>query len=312
MGWSQTFIPEYPDLYPDVARWSVQREGLSTGLKLLFGSVISKPDCLLGVGDRIVTGLQLEPIFGGLFRSGPRDLHNRGFLPDQFESLSPSERLRDAHRSMLSTLESENTALPGNDAQRRWLQDLQQGERYLMGSSLWRLSLAAWPVPMSLHRRLLSVRRALPFAGDSISERRVQRQLVAGRFPDLAAIPFDANAFNWYVLRRTPFTSLREFPLRIRRKIASLRGNEVRYYHRIEGLQHLHWDRLRAMAEPGREALGDLFDPAKLQAFLPGPGHPIPNLANPFSGSAPQRLLLGLMLRTQPDSVWTKSAEPSV
>lgn len=299
LGWRHMLVEEPLQRFHETARWSVTREGLSGGLLMPFGALLVEEDLSPPFPARTITGIQLEPVFGGLFLEDREDIHNTGLRPDVFHSLGPGASLVDAHRSMLDILRHEQEALPGEADQRGWLQDLHQHYRFQLGNILWRLSQSTWPVPLSLSPGLLSIRRALPFLPEPFGARSIQKKLVVDRFPDLAAIPFDANSFQWYVLRTTHRTLWRELFLRIHRKIGVRLGRETRYYHRLSDLRNPHWERIRRLAEPGRRALEDLLSAEPLRSFLPPPSVSIPNLADPFAASEGHRILLGVMLHLQ-------------
>lgn len=296
LGWSNRTLKEpYGDL-AQLGRQLAAREHLSAGFAFSFGPLLSDPGLLASSGDRILTGLQLDFVASGVYVAAARpDQYNLGFLPSTMRKLLPPGDFLDAYEAMIREGNAVLATYPGEDYQRVLLRDLDQRARFHVGINFQRLSFGSWPVSLSMDRRYISVCRALPDA--TTRNRRAQRRLVREMFPDLASFPLDQNAENWDHLEGVGRRRLVELRLRLRRKLNVLRGRELRYYHTVYELETDHWNRIRELAEPGREGIRSLFRSDAFDQLLPSPGTAIPlDGEDGITGSAARKVLLGAMI----------------
>ena len=122
----------------------------------------------------------------------------------------------------------------GNEAQKVWRFHLRNWPRLFVGSRAWPIAFSSWPVLPILDRQLLETAAGIPAA--SLGDRRAEAELVASRFPALAALRLDRNSFDFsplrprlrYQLRRAVVDTLGRVPgahvcARARRRAQALR-----------------------------------------------------------------------------------------
>jgi asparagine synthase (glutamine-hydrolysing) len=299
LGWKNRILHEPYDDYAEVAENIASSEHLSAGFAFSFGPMVSNPGVLSDGGERMLTGLQLDFIASGCCpRSTQRDTYNLGFLPDSMRRFLPGGPMREAYQAMLEEGEEYWRDCPGEEYQKILIRDLEHSGRHHVGINLWRMSFGSWPVTMSLDREYVSVCRALPHA--VTCDRRGQKLLVKRRFPDLAALPMDQNSIHWSYLPGVPRNLRVDFLLRASRKWNHLMRREMRYYYNAYCLEAGHWGQIRKLAEPGREAVGSLFDRAEFDRLMAPPGQRFPlEDDDEITGSASRKVLLGAMLLAQ-------------
>jgi len=299
LGWEHRIVHEPYGDYAELGGRMASAEHLSAGFAFSFGPLVSNPGGLSASGERMLTGLQLDYIASGIYIPSARpDLFNLGFLPDTMRKLLPAGPFRDAYETMLEEGKSRWREYPGEDYQKILIRDLDYRGRHHVGINLWRLSFGSWPVTMSLDREYISVCRALPDA--TTRDRRAQKDLVTGRFPDLASLPLDDNSIKWSYLPGVPNDRWVDFKLRMNRKWNTWMGREMRYYYNAYNLEAEHWGKIRELAEPGRDALGSLFVRSEFDRLLAPPGRSIElDGEDGITGSASRKVLLGAMILAQ-------------
>lgn len=182
---------------------------------------------------------------------------------------------------------------------RLWISYLQHRQRFHVGSQMWRLSFASWPVAPVVDRAVLDTMGSLPMA--AFRGRRLQLHLLRNRFPALARLPQDRN--SWNTLPPEPTTTDHVFHALERRLRQSRAGRwwmrrrgERRYFYRVYDLDSPGWRKVRRAAEPGRSSLDDLFDMELVtEDYLPPPDRDV-DLDDAIIDAAGRKLLLGLML----------------
>jgi asparagine synthase (glutamine-hydrolysing) len=185
------------------------------------------------------------------------------------------------------------------ESQRAWCFNLYNRQRFHVASAAWSLSFSAWPVIISLDRRLLETAGGMPAA--TIAERRAETELVCKRFPALAALPLDRNSCDTRPLQpRLRYQVSRYVYNRLRSlyRFAHPGKNvkcERRYYVRIYDFNNPGWLAIRRQAEPYREKLFHLFDKDVLDKLLPAPDVRISS-ADSIIDTSGLKTLLGLML----------------
>ena len=198
---------------------------------------------------------------------------------------------------VLDELAAAYHALARTDFRRYWAFALADRVRHHIGSVAWRAAFGAWPVLPVLDRRLLDAVAAMPVA--AMSMRRLQNEIVATRFPRLAALPLDRGSLDSTPLRPSPLAQARArvgaalAPV-TRPVVRRLRG-ERRYFARTYDFNSPAWRSVRQLAEPRRALLDGILDPGVLREVVPPPQatfHRVPGGAT-ASGA---KLLLGLML----------------
>lgn len=294
---------EYPSLAGIHAKW---QHGINS-----FNSILPWADqrVLRTLAPRIITGFDGDLTIGGVHIA-------RAYAPEEmrfsFEALFananawgvPLATLKKLLRpEVFGDLVEETIRhiradyeIPGErDSYRTMRFALHNRSRHHVGVVAWALSFGAWPVLPLLDRNLMECLGGIPTA--SFSDRLLQNELVATRFPELAALPLDRNVteptplrprFRWLLaahLYRRHTDTLRRH----------LHRGERRYFHRIYDLNNPGWIAVRQRAEPYRERVAHLFNMDVLSELLPPPGVPL-KLEDSVRDASGRKTLLGLLL----------------
>lgn len=294
---------EYPAFASLHAKWQHGING--------FNHIMQWADhrVLRTLAPRVVTGHNGNPSLGGLRVSPPhsptepwvsfektfqsanawglrRDVLQRLLRPDVFGDL-----VDETIRRIRADYESHGE----RESHRALRFEFFNRARFHVGINAWALSFGAWPVLPYIDRNLLECMTGIPLA--CFSERRLQEQLLATRFPELATLPLDRNItdtfplqprFRWLVAWRLflgPIHTLRQ----------RLHRGEQRYYYRIYDINNPGWAAVRRQAEPYRDRVAQLFNMDALSELLPPPGVPV-KLENGLQDASGRKTLLGLLL----------------
>ena len=170
-----------------------------------------------------------------------------------------------------------------------------------MGGHLHRLSFRSWPLLPILDRRLLHVLFNLD--PEVLLKRRLEYELLRGRYPQLTTIPFDTNSFRFTAsqikLGRKKTSAAARFHNRLRYQTQRWywqhwRRTEPRRYYRLFDLNSRYWKPVRCAAEVHRVRIHDCLDRTTFDRLLPSPDVKI-RYRNPFAEGAPRRTLLGML-----------------
>ncbi len=288
LGYPQRTMDLPPERYPALADRLARWEHLASG----FNGV---PDWAIHEGarrlpSRTVTGYLADAIVGGSHVSWAYDPATRSmsfatffnrvnewaFRPDDVIDLLPHRSFRAAVDETVATLEAEYLESAELESQRAWSFDLRLRQRFHVGGTAWLTSFGSWPVLPVSDRKVLEVVAGMPSA--SLSDRRLQSELVAIRFPSLARLPLDRNSANIRPLRPGLRYRLVEFARGRFRHIhprwedsAGARRNERRYYYRAYGFDSPGWLAVRRHAEPARARLEAIADATQLARNWPPP-----------------------------------------
>ena len=134
----------------------------------------------------------------------------------------------------------------------------------------------------------------------SLSNRRAQIGVLVARFPELAALPLDRNAYNSFPLQ----PRLRHHVSRyvhdrwgqaMRAFSLGNTSRERRFYFRLYDVNAPGWRAIREIAELHRDALPQILRREKVAELWPMPSQSV-SLPSPVEQSSRLRLLLGLAL----------------
>jgi asparagine synthase (glutamine-hydrolysing) len=166
--------------------------------------------------------------------------------------------------------------------------------RFHIGHLVHRLAMKSWPLLPILDRRLLERQFMIP---DTFkAERRLQKNMLAHRFPKLMRIPREHSSFKLEPLNVSRLNKfIASMQSKVRRNYWHWRGEDPRRYFRYHDTNGPLWAALRIKAEPHREKLNQWLNPKAIAEVLPGPAAVIPPVKTIAAGTRP-RLLLGLML----------------
>jgi asparagine synthase (glutamine-hydrolysing) len=180
--------------------------------------------------------------------------------------------------------------------ERYWRFHLATTTRLRIGSIPWRLSFGSWPVIPILDRRVLAAGATMPV--DTLAYRRAQDDILRRCFPELARISVVVS--NADLGRPLQASTLQQAIHWVRGRLqkpaqqAAANGKDRRYNWRMYDFNDTGWQAIRTRAEPNRQRLAALFDPAQLDAYLPGPGTRVATQS--FYDTMGKKQLVGLML----------------
>jgi len=307
-----TEVPDkaYAEAAQRLARWEVMAAGFNGvpewGMHEAIGNL----------SDRVVTGHIFDGVIGGIHIGWAYNPDNGqmgfdkllptilawGFKPDGLKSLLIPE-VHNIVDEVMSRLRQEYDGVADNEQYRAWLFDLQHRQRFHVGSAIWPISFAAWPVMPFLDRDVMAVSAAMP--SSSIADRRAQIALLVRKFPQLAQLPIDRNSYD--MLPFSPRLSdllARSFRYRadgIKNRIRGIFGMsrpEHVYYRRLYNINSAGWRSVRQLAEPYRDQLPNIILKEALNKFLPDAGELV-HVNNPVKDTSNAKLLLGLALCTR-------------
>ncbi|HPC59887.1 MAG TPA: asparagine synthase-related protein [Verrucomicrobiota bacterium] len=297
--------------YPEFAQREVQWRSLANGFNAVFcwqqrqtppasGGFTSGQamDIVIG-GGIVVQQSQTDPEgrvrFEHLFA---RD--NRWGIPAPvLRQLLRPERFSDAIDRSIERMRQDFEACGGEDFQKAWAYTILHRHRFHTSPVLGLHGLWGWPVLPTTDRKVLEVMSGIPLG--SMLRRRLQEHLVITRFPDLARLPLDRNAYDIRPL----------IPLRSswgKQRLLSLhstlqhwlprRQRERRFYYRVLDFNGPGWRAIRQQAEPGRKLLEPLFNLDVLARLVPPPTQPL-MAEDAIIDTSGAKLLAGLMLWAQ-------------
>jgi asparagine synthase (glutamine-hydrolysing) len=172
----------------------------------------------------------------------------------------------------------------------QWAHSLRHRARYHLGGIAWQIAMVSWPALPVLDRELLGLLGAMPMA--AMSGRRLEADLLTGRFPVLAALPLDRNSHN-----TQPISPRLKYLLAdaVTRRLPWRPSRDVLYYERLADINSPPWLAVRREAEPCRELVESFVDPEVLRRLLPGPDTRV-RVKDVIIQNNGARLLLGLLL----------------
>jgi len=172
----------------------------------------------------------------------------------------------------------------------QWAHSLRHRARYHLGGIAWQIAMVSWPALPVLDRELLGLLGAMPMA--AMSGRKLETDILSGRFPMLASLPLDRNSPN-----TQPISPRLKYLLAdaVVRRLPWRPSRDVLYYERLADFNNGAWLQVRREAEPCRELVRDLIDPDVLDRLLPPPDHKV-QVKDVIIENNGARLLLGFML----------------
>lgn len=254
---------------------------------------------------RTVTGHLFDVVVGGLMRySGLREHgmdmpweqalpfeRRAGIDPDLLASLRTPDR-DEALAWAADTLRDSYLEHPTHQRLWRWM--LGHYCRFHVGSVLRPISYRTWPVVPVLDRALLALAASLD--SRAVANRQGQDRMLLRYHPALSRIP---HVFE----NAEPAVALRHGRLhrlagrvrdRIRKPAEARRRRDRRFIWRNTDFGGAGWVAVREMAEPLRPRLHELFDPDRLDAYLPPPQGALAQ--RDFSSHQGPKLLVALAL----------------
>ena len=159
---------------------------------------------------------------------------------------------------------------------RGWWFDLMHRDRLMIGGLVVMLSRFSWPSLPYCRPAVLDVAAATPLA--AMRRRRLQRHLVAERFPRLAELPLDRGQLDVWPIRyrsqavRWVWRVKEALGRRVRKVMAARLGIERRVNHRMWNVnRNPGWLAVRREAQAMLPALADLLSEDEMRRLLPPP-----------------------------------------
>ncbi len=159
---------------------------------------------------------------------------------------------------------------------RGWWFDLLHRDRLMIGGLVVMLSRFSWPSLPYCRPAVLDVAAATPLA--AMHRRRLQRHLVAERFPRLAELPLDRGQLDLWPIRyrsqamRWGWRVKEALGRRVRKVMAARLGIERRVNHRMWNVnRNPGWLAIRREAQAMLPALADLLSEDEMRRMLPPP-----------------------------------------
>jgi len=291
----------YPRLAQIAARWEHLSNGFSGMMDWALYQGVSR------LPSHTVVGYVVDSVVGGIHNAWGYDEASRsmsfdklfrrvswGMSPEDVKKLLPDPMFREAVDEIVDALQSGYRDGAALESHRAWLFELGHRQRFHVGVTTWLTSFGSWPVLPILDRRLIGVLGGVP--PTSLSDRRLQRELVIHRFPDLARLPLDRNSHN--TLPLSP--RMRDFivgpaGIRLRQILGRLTGRrrDLRYFFRTYAFDSPGWLEVRRDAETDRPRIRDIADPAEVDRHWPGPDVRSTS-ENVFGNTSAAKVLIGM------------------
>ena len=294
--------------YSDLASLAIKWEHLANGFSHVMGWGICPYASELP--SPAVTGLVMDSVIGPylLFRrdSGQSGAsfdevfafyNSWGIRVDLLQKLLRPEIFDGILTDTIDRLRRRFESYADLPSQRAWCFQLHHRARFHVASAAWQLTFATWPSLPAISANVLRVAGGM--SPSALANRRAQKTLLAGRFPELAALPLDRNSYDTQPLR----PNLRSLCLdnaktglfKVARVVTGGIRTERRRYYRTFDINNPGWQAVRRAAEPYRPAVYHLFNADVFDALLPGPEHSIA-LRDGIIDSAGLKQLLGFLL----------------
>jgi phenylacetate-coenzyme A ligase PaaK-like adenylate-forming protein len=305
LGAEQWQVPVAPEVYP----WGVSLEATWVHGASGFNNIWSwsLPRFLRGFPARVMGGFLLDGLLGPKrfdppsrpFDAALSRINRRGLHPQTVTALLAPHEAGRIVDEVIEHLRATYDDYAESAFRREWCLGLSHRYRFHVGGIAWQLAFGAWPVLPVLDRKLLSVAAGLP--GATLAGRRVERELLLARFPDLAALPLDLNAWTTEVLRPrlrhhlTQYLADRIEPLhRSLQSLRSTQGPERRFYYRIYDFNGPGWRSVRQEAESYRPFAKGIFKEDALTQLLP-PADQSVRFRDGIADASGLKLLLGFL-----------------
>lgn len=292
---------QYPGFAGLQARWEHVVNGFNTIMKWGVWSSLRK------LAPRVVLGYVMDEVIGMVYLHWayspssktitfdtfwPR-INAYGIRPEVLKRLLRPEVFRDLVDERMARIREVYQSYSEFESQRVRCFHLYNRQRFQGGGTAWALSFGAWPVMPVVDRRVLECIGGMPIA--TIADRRAERELLCAKFPKLAGLPLDRNAYETELLRPRLRYLLMKSMKRYLGRVPGRRQGERRYYYRIYDFNGPGWLAVRRQAEPYRERVLHLFNRDALAEFLPPPDVSV-QLRDGIIEASGLKLLLGLML----------------
>lgn len=221
-----------------------------------------------------------------------------GVEPETLATLCVNAAMEDALREAMEEIRREFAIIEERFASfndRVWWAIMRFRVRPHLGCHSWKESFEAWPVLPGLDLPMVASLRSI--ADEHFLLRRLQRETLRVISPTLAGIPLIGMSHHPKPISPNLKAYLCGKYLQTRAQLMG-RARRDRYHRfvRAMNLNYPAWQRVRALAEPGRPALAAYFKTEPMDAFLPGPSESFAKAGTQIRSQGGRRMLYGLML----------------
>ncbi len=282
LKWPQTRIAIGYDEYRELARCQIINEQLANGLNdLNFGYLAKEmPDPV----SPLVNGFIGDPVIGGTAMKWAYDpdkrqfdiekyfrrLNRWGLRAESIQRLIPDSRTSELIYEINNQLKDIYHALPGYEFQKVWQFHFMHRLRYHIAGTLRRFAPSLWPVMPFVTDDVLALAGGMP--ASTLSERKLQRDLIIRKFPKIAHLPIDGNNPIPYPLKPSPLRKV-QHRISLLTGLSRLRTRDRRnlYYYRIYDINNAGWKSVRREAYAYYDSMAGIVDLPVLREILPNP-----------------------------------------
>jgi asparagine synthase (glutamine-hydrolysing) len=165
---------------------------------------------------------------------------------------------------------------PGTPWQQAFQSKLATRSRHHLAGAVWSYALLGRPAVLGTHRRLAET--AIDARPEFLLDRRLAKELLRRRFPDLARIPLDTASWAFEPLLTSPWRRAGRRLSRLlvpksirRRRRRRFQSIERRRVYRTHDFDDERWRAIRRRVEPLRDRVSPWMDPSALSVLLPPP-----------------------------------------
>lgn len=299
---------QYPHCADLQAKWEHGANGFNTVTNWGVYSPLKKLDSYVVLGyvmDAIIGTSYLDWAYSHSTKTMTFDtflkrINAYGIQLERLKKLLRSEVFGNLVDETVSCIHKVYQSYSEFEFQRVWCFNLYHRQRFHVGRAVWALSFGAWPVMPVVDARVIECMAGMPAA--TIADRRVEKEVLCQRFPQLASLPLARNAsYNTeplrprirHILIQSLLHGLR--PVRRLNGIFGKRTVEQRYNYRLFDFNGPGWLAIRQQAEPYRGRVLHLFNKDVLAEILPPPPVSV-QFKDEITEASGLKLLLGLML----------------
>ncbi len=303
--------------YPAYAQKAFEFEALTNGLFSLnewaFTETPRRP-VLAGYYGDLIMGMN-HAQWG---QEATTDLHtfhaicsksnSYGFTPGVVRELVRGKDIDDTIFHLLREMNKEYYGYPEQSWQRSWWYDLRYRSRFLIGRAPKIIAYNSWPVLPFVDRKLIELATTTPYS--LLKDRRIQKEVLIRRFPELAKLPLAGNVAQiFYRIASTQQPSGGSMTQWLQDSIswhwrnaaAKITHAEPCYYLRVFDINGVGWRSLRDKARGLALKTDAWLDSELVLRLIPPSARPVQASSKELvSGTQGLRTLIGLISADRP------------
>jgi asparagine synthase (glutamine-hydrolysing) len=304
LGLPHKILPVHMERFVEYAEAECKWRHLANGFSgLMLHEPVPEPQTM----QAMLSGYTMEAVIGGDSMSDAgedparmsfgqlfRKINRWGLRVDTVKRLLAKSYETAVVDDVMSELEQTYRDAATHDFQRAWLFDQRHRERCHTSVVLGLHGRRPWPTVAYVDSEMVDLMAGMPY--EQVKHRRMQFDLLKRRFPALARLPLDRNAFNMRpVVSRYgrvvnhALNKPRELYYRWTRHIV-----ERRFYYRTMAFDSSGWNAVRSAAEAHRSNAQRVLDAAALAEVLPRPGETF-SVADGIIDVSKMKLLTGFL-----------------